>query len=494
MIADDDQKARWKKGIITKTHKSKDGQVRSAVVKTATGEYTRPVIKLAVMDVRAPEIPAEEKNPGTENTKENTATKRSSNQPADEACTSKQRQFMRRTSENILKGYEFGKAKTIDVDKVKEIAAEIAKPKVKKAKSRVRPVTWMNWMVILYLACSMFGTALSFEGSGLIAYDCGNPEVNLTSYSLLDVASCIPPLNNLTANEVQIQVLQRNAKSDIRAFQCKVIIKRTIKHCGMHSHTSDYERSYEYIVKEFTFEECRYSQQLGIVKLTYDIQLRELKRNATTRGETLIVGSVWGSNCKGGTYRTPIYTWADALVYYEYEITLHDYVATVDYENDVIHLRNGLTCVYSHGRCLDTEDGYITWDMASNNKCEETEYEVIYEGIVNKTMNENKNKQIEKANVVYSTVSNTHLFSIRAKEQTKICGHVGFTTDHPRILIVEVIGFNSPFRRKAATGKNFDLFTYFNSKITLVENYIGQTMTELYNTVMTVTVFLVRLS
>lgn len=55
MIADDDQKARWKKGIITKTHKSKDGQVRSAVVKTATGEYTRPVIKLAVMDVRAPE-------------------------------------------------------------------------------------------------------------------------------------------------------------------------------------------------------------------------------------------------------------------------------------------------------------------------------------------------------------------------------------------------------------------------------------------------------
>lgn len=91
--------------------------------------------------------------------------------------------------------------------------------------------------------------------------------------------------------------------------------------------------------------------------------------------------------------------------------------------------------------------------MASNNKCEETEYEVIYEGTVNKTMNENKNKQIEKANVVYSTVSNTHLFSIRAKEQTKICGHIGFTTDHPRILIVEVIGFNSPFRRKAATGK-----------------------------------------
>lgn len=111
MIADDDQKARWKKGIITNTHKSKDGQVRSAVVKTTSGEYTRPVIKLAVMDVRAPEIPATEENPRTENTKQNTATKRSSNQPVDEACTSKQRKFMGRTSENILKGYEFGKKK-----------------------------------------------------------------------------------------------------------------------------------------------------------------------------------------------------------------------------------------------------------------------------------------------------------------------------------------------------------------------------------------------
>lgn len=57
--------------------------------------------------------------------------------------------------------------------------------------------------------------------------------------------------------------------------------------------------------------------------------------------------------------------------------------------------------------------------------------------------------KLKKANVVYSTVSNTHLFSIRAKEQTKICGHIGFTTDHPRILIVEVIGFNSPKHDRA---------------------------------------------
>ena len=168
-------------------------------------------------------------------------------------------------------------------------------------------------------------------------------------------------------------------------------------------------------------------------------------------------------------------------MYYEYELTLSDYTATVDHENDIVYLRNGLTCAYSQGKCLDSEDGYITWDITMNKKCEEYEFEVIYEGIINKTKNENKNM-----NVIYSTISKTHLFSIRAKEQTKVCGHLGFTTDHPRIVIIEIGSFNSPFNRKVASGKNFDLFTYFNSKITLVENYIGQSMVELYNTVMTV--------
>ncbi|XP_062554400.1 uncharacterized protein LOC134219626 [Armigeres subalbatus] len=340
-------------------------------------------------------------------------------------------------------------------------------------------------MVILYFVCALLGSAISFDGSGLIAFDCGNPEVNLTSYSLLDVASCIPPSNNLSTSELQIQVLQRSVKSEVKAYQCKVIAKRRIKHCGMHSHTSEYERGYEYIVKEFTSEECHLSHQLGIIKLAYDHQLRELKRNATTRGEALIVGSVWGSHCKGGTYRTPKYTWEDALVYYEYEITLRDYMAVVDHENDVIHLRNGLTCRFSQGKCLDSEDGYITWDAVSNNGCEESEYEVIYEGLVNRTQNEKRDKHNKISNAVYSTISDTHLFSIRAREKTKICGHLGFMTDHPRIVIVEVVGFNSPFKRKSTTGRNFDLFTYFNSKITLVENYIGKSMSELYSTVMT---------
>lgn len=47
-----------------------------------------------------------------------------------------------------------------------------------------------------------------------------------------------------------------------------------------------------------------------------------------------------------------------------------------------------------------------------------------------------------------------HLFSIRTRESTKNCGYAEYTKDQ--------------------RWEEYDLFTCFNSKITLVENYIGQ--------------------
>lgn len=41
----------WPKGVILEVRRSADGQVRSAVVKTTTGCYVRPAVKLAKLDV-----------------------------------------------------------------------------------------------------------------------------------------------------------------------------------------------------------------------------------------------------------------------------------------------------------------------------------------------------------------------------------------------------------------------------------------------------------
>lgn len=45
----------WPKGRIIAIHPGRDGKVRSATVRTAAGVYVRPVVKLAVLDVRRDE-------------------------------------------------------------------------------------------------------------------------------------------------------------------------------------------------------------------------------------------------------------------------------------------------------------------------------------------------------------------------------------------------------------------------------------------------------
>lgn len=222
---------------------------------------------------------------------------------------------------------------------------DVREPSRKRTIRNKKPISFTSLMFLVYMFSLIFG----FETKGLIAYDCANPEVN-----------------NLTSKEMSIQVLQRNIRSLTTVQQCKVIIRRSIRHCGAFSHTSDYQYGFAYIVKEFNSEECKKVHALGIVSLTHDRVINELKLNSTTRGETLIIGSLIGTSCSGGTYYTPFYTWTDALVYYEYEIALYDYIANIDLENDQIFLRNGLTCTYSIGTCLDSEEGYLTWDVNLN--------------------------------------------------------------------------------------------------------------------------------
>lgn len=52
IIVDDNAKRNeWSKGMIIDVHRGKDDVVRSAVVKTKNGLLTRPVVKLAKLDV-----------------------------------------------------------------------------------------------------------------------------------------------------------------------------------------------------------------------------------------------------------------------------------------------------------------------------------------------------------------------------------------------------------------------------------------------------------
>ncbi|XP_070067092.1 uncharacterized protein [Drosophila virilis] len=53
IIVDDSAKRNcWTRGVVVDVHRSKDGQVRSAVVRTADEIITRPAVKLAKLDIK----------------------------------------------------------------------------------------------------------------------------------------------------------------------------------------------------------------------------------------------------------------------------------------------------------------------------------------------------------------------------------------------------------------------------------------------------------
>lgn len=54
IIVDENAKRNeWLKGVVIDVHRGKDGAVRSALVKTKQGLFTRPVVKLAKLDVKS---------------------------------------------------------------------------------------------------------------------------------------------------------------------------------------------------------------------------------------------------------------------------------------------------------------------------------------------------------------------------------------------------------------------------------------------------------
>ncbi|XP_062537108.1 uncharacterized protein LOC134205653 isoform X2 [Armigeres subalbatus] len=68
-MADENRKGFHEKGIITEVRPGKDGQVRSAVVKTNKGHFIRPTVNMAILDVKksTSEIQEERKNIATNN-------------------------------------------------------------------------------------------------------------------------------------------------------------------------------------------------------------------------------------------------------------------------------------------------------------------------------------------------------------------------------------------------------------------------------------------
>ena len=87
----------------------------------------------------------------------------------------------------------WGKRRKLDIEHIKSLRKKVSEKKnsAKRPKftpTRIRPRSGQTIFIIASLL--LFGVAFGFNATGLIAYDCANADITITSYSLLDVASC----------------------------------------------------------------------------------------------------------------------------------------------------------------------------------------------------------------------------------------------------------------------------------------------------------------
>lgn len=317
---------------------------------------------------------------------------------------------------------------------------------------------------------------------GLIAYDCTADSVNVTTFSLIDVEPCENEWDDITTENSHIQVVQTKRIFDIKIYQCKVIFKREVSYCGMHSHTAPYQNSFKHIVREFTPEECRRVHETQSLKVHGEIYIHELTRNGTSHGKLVIAGHIEHSTCYGSNYFDGTTHFTKALVTMEYEILLAYSMAKFDTSDGHIQLKGGLICPFELGSCLDSREGYITWDTHIDSDCTASKYTVIYEGPANKTFI--KKSTGRNTNILFSATSEDQLFSIKVKESYTICGFPGYASDHAQMYILETSPGTRFIKNTEINPKELDIITYFNSKITVVENHLGTQLSLLYQKLM----------
>jgi len=95
------------------------------------------------------------------------------------------------------------------------------------------------------------------ETHEIIGYNCGSPLTNITTMSLLDIEECDIPPQNVNKSLKYIQLIQINEFKSVRVIQCKMEIDRTVKKCGMFSHTEDIENGKYAYIQETLREACK---------------------------------------------------------------------------------------------------------------------------------------------------------------------------------------------------------------------------------------------
>ena len=84
-----------------------------------------------------------------------------------------------------------------------------------------------------------------------------------------------------------------------------------------------------------------------------------------------------------GYYSDPYGTWSEVIVDGWMKVTIEDYEATVNIDNNNVILNTGVKCKLNYEECINFYGGHAFWNAALTDRCVD-KYSKLYVGQVEK--------------------------------------------------------------------------------------------------------------
>ena len=300
----------------------------------------------------------------------------------------------------------------------------------------------------------------------IIAYDCTGTGAQLARLSLDDVSPCPSPPNSTTITNATVQVLQTRRYAYTRVYQCLVVIRQLIFSCGAFSHASIAKGGYRDDVHLVSPDKCKEMHRT----LQFDYHgkgehIVRLEANSTISTTVTLAGTIdTNMKCTGVDYTDHGITYPSVTVTAAVKVTLADYRARVDLQEDKVSFTSGLTASFSKHSAVDAFQGSLHWDGFQVRECGRESMHVVWSGpasIVVATAG--FNAAADKYLIVNTPNS---VFALRLYAQTPLCHQTAYTTEHPGLLVVADAGAGFYFREVEGESSIYaDTLNYINSKI-----------------------------
>lgn len=322
------------------------------------------------------------------------------------------------------------------------------------------------------------------SAQALVAYDCGTPQNNVSTFSLLDVGECKVPESKIEEFPVNIQLIQYVDFANIEVVQCKIEIIREIKNCGWFSHVTLAHEGLASYIHEVSHEACLEMHRKQELTFKNDVKLEKLVINGTTEHSVTLAGTIDGDSCTGAAYKDPYGSWNKVVVSATIAVTLTQYTAAINWDRNEVILRSKTACEFTKRTCMDPEGGSTFWQFRYSDTCRRDRYGLVYEGPATLLVNSEKPQTSER---VYYFESKDISFALKITEERTVCGYVLKDTVHPRLVIHETQHEN--YRFLSDTNKihvrQIDILTYMNSKFLYIIHHTIKNFKNLYVNVMT---------